>query len=138
MKLSSLISDLEQDEGKEALAYTDTVGKITVGVGHNLANNPLSDEAIRFILIEDILDCVLDLEKYPFWALANDARQNALINIRFNLGATGFAKFKNAITNANLGLWDDAANEFMDSKWYAQVGGRGPKVVHQIRHGVYR
>ena len=41
--INDVISQLKRDEGFRADVYIDTVGKRTVGYGHNLDANPLPD-----------------------------------------------------------------------------------------------
>lgn len=138
MNLKELVKDLREDEGVVPCPYVDSVGKATIGIGHNTDDNPLTDEMMEFILLCDLRECVEDLVNFPFWAIANDARRNALLNLRFNLGPSRFRSFENAIHFANMGMWDESADEWKDSKWYGQVGVRGPKVVEQVRNGEFR
>jgi lysozyme len=47
---------LAVDEGRKAKMYLDTVGKWTIGVGHNLSDKPISQRAIDVIFEDDIGD----------------------------------------------------------------------------------
>jgi lysozyme len=52
----------------------------------------------------------------------------------FNLGnrLKGFKKFLSAL---NMGQWDDAAREMMDSKWATQVGKRAERLRDMVLTG---
>jgi lysozyme len=59
------------------------------------------------------------------------------LNIFFNLGATRFRGFKNAIAAMNTENYDAAAVEFMDSRWARQVGNRALELTDIIKAGTY-
>ena len=54
MDKQKLIEQLRLHEGVEHKPYTDTVGKLTIGVGRNLDDRGLSDDEIDYILANDI------------------------------------------------------------------------------------
>ena len=49
----------------------------------------------------------------PWFAEIDSVRQDALINLCFNLGMTRLLGFKNALTAMSVGDYDKAADEFM-------------------------
>ena len=65
----------------------------------------------------------------------NKERLEALINMRYNLGATGFRKFKRMIQALGQRDWDKVAIEAEDSLWYQQVGERAKRIVFTLRYG---
>ena len=55
--MTIIIEMLRQHEGLETHAYTDTVGKVTIGVGRNIDPNGglgLSDDEIDYLLAKDV------------------------------------------------------------------------------------
>ncbi len=54
--LQKLYAELERDEGLRLKPYRDTVGKQTIGVGHNLDAKPISERAASCILEDDVAD----------------------------------------------------------------------------------
>ena len=50
----SFRTDVEAHEGRRRSPYRCTAGKLTIGVGHNLDDVPLSDEAIDVIFRNDL------------------------------------------------------------------------------------
>ena len=68
----------------------------------------------------------------------DSVRQDALIDISFNLGQTALRKFKNALKAMAKKQYEEAANEFMDSRWSQQVGNRALEVTNMIRSGEYQ
>jgi lysozyme len=125
---------LIRHEGLRAIPYLDSVGVWTVGVGHNMSR-PLSASAIRHILNDDIRDAANDLHHaFNWFAELDENRQAAMINLCFNLGLRrlqGFVKFLRAM---ELGDYETAAAELLDSLWASQVGkGRSHEVANLIR-----
>lgn len=125
---------LLRHEGLRAIPYLDSVGVWTVGVGHNMTR-PLSASAIRHILTDDIRDATNDLHHaFNWFAELDDDRQAAMINLCFNLGLhrlRGFVKFLAAM---ELGNYETAAKELLDSLWATQVGkDRSTDIANLIR-----
>ena len=79
-----------------------------------------------------------ELEDTYFWFRAlNEARQDAMIDICFNLGLTRLRGFVKALEAMSREQFDIAADEFMDSRWSQQVGNRAVEVTEIIRTGEY-
>ncbi len=76
-------------------------------------------------------------EEYYWFAGLNDARQDAMIDLSFNLGQTRLRGFVKALEAMSREQFDIAADEFMDSKWAKQVGMRAIRVTEMIRSGEY-
>lgn len=156
MNLDLLKRELIRDEGLRLKPYPDSKGISTIGVGHNLEASPLvGDIGERFtaagciteadaeaILCADIGGCTALLDKYlPWWAKLDDARQNALANMAFNMGVGPseeqpdgkLLQFKNSLALLERGDYAKAAANFAMSAWYRQVGQRAVRLVAVIK-----
>ena len=136
-----LIEMLKRHEGVESHAYKCSENKITIGVGRNVDKSGglgLSDDEVDYLLQNDIdrVSGELDSE-YEWFAGLDDVRQDAMIDISFNLGQTRLRAFKNALAARAKGEWRAAADEFMDSRWSGQVGNRAKELTEMIRTGQY-
>ena len=136
-----LIEMLKRHEGVESHAYKCSENKITIGVGRNVDKSGglgLSDDEVDYLLQNDIdrVSGELDSE-YEWFAGLDDVRQDAMIDISFNLGQTRLRAFKNALASLAKGDWRAAADEFMDSRWSGQVGNRAKELTEMIRTGQY-
>ena len=60
-----------------------------------------------------------------------------MINLCFNLGLPRLKKFVKALAAMEAGNYEEAAIEFLDSRWAKQVGSRALEVTHMIRSGEY-
>ena len=138
--MSKLIEQLKRHEGVRTHAYQCTANMTTVGVGRNIDEDGglgLSVDEIEFLLENDIRRCKQELITLPWFSQIDSVRQDALINMCFNLGMTRLLGFKNALTAMSVGDYDTAADEFMDSRWAKQVGCRAEEVCTMIRTGSY-
>ena len=64
-------------------------------------------------------------------------RQAVLIDMVFNLGWAGFAKFARLRMALGRRDWDAASNEMRDSAWFKQVGNRSQRLCVMMRSGLW-
>ena len=129
-----IYEQLTRDEEKRNRPYRDSVGKLTIGVGHNLDDKPISDRAVRVILEDDVADARNDLYLHLPWTKAlSEPRQAALLNMCFNMGIFGLLTFKKALAAIQAEAWDVAAAEILHSKYADQVGPRAHRVIQQLK-----
>lgn len=133
MAIDNIYDQLTRDEEKRNRMYLDSVGKHTIGVGHNLDDKPISDRACRIILEDDVADARDDLYRALPWAAGlSEPRQAALLNMCFNMGLGGLLTFKDALKALQEGRWEDARKGILSSKYAKQVGPRAHRVARQI------
>ena len=154
MNLTVMEQELERDEGLRLSAYKDPAEKLTIGVGRNLDDNPLSPaellvighdcrtqpitkEQALYLLGNDIKATTLCLDRFlPWWANMDEVRKRVLINMCFNLGISRLLQFKETLHWMQLGHYNAAASCMAESKWAAQVGQRAVRLENMMRTGV--
>jgi len=138
--VSDLIKMLKRHEGVRSKVYMCSANYETIAVGRNISESGLglSEDEINYMLNNDIKRVREELTDSYFWFPAmNEARQDALVDISFNLGQTRLRGFVKALEAMSREQFDIAADEFMDSKWSGQVGNRAVEVTEMIRTGEY-
>ena len=116
--------------------YLDSLGNPTCGIGHLLSvGSYVPMEVVEAFFLYDYKKALRAYRSFKFNDV-NTARRTALIDMIFNLGQNGFAKFTKMIEAIYNNDWDTVAKEAKDSKWYNQVGNRGKKIVKQLKTGV--
>lgn len=136
MNLDLLRAELVRDEGFHLKPYTDSVGKLTIGVGRNLIDKGLSRAEVFVLLDADIDECVADLtSSFPWFAKLDNVRQRALVNMRLNLGATGFRRFTKMLAAVAQGDYATASEQMLKSKWAGQVKGRAYRLARMMATG---
>ncbi len=139
--MNELIEMLRRHEGVRDKVYLCSAGYETIGVGRNISEDGLglSKDEIDYLLNNDIKRVREELtEEYYWFAGLNDARQDAMIDLSFNLGQTRLRGFVKALEAMSREEFENAADEFMDSKWSEQVGDRAVEVTEIIRTGEYQ
>jgi len=137
--MSQLIEQLMRHEGYRQFPYKDTVGKLTIGVGRNLDDVGISEDEAAYLLDNDITVARHELLfAFPAFSQMQPVRQDALINMVFNMGITRFKGFKNMIAALVEQNYQLAADEMLDSKWARQVGSRADELAYQMRTNSYK
>jgi len=132
----TLLSQIKRHEGFRGYVYLDSEGIQTVGYGHNL-ERPMSEELASRILAYDLEQATKSARTLTYFDDLNDPRQDAVVNMIFNLGLRGFLGFKRMNAALFLHNYDLAAKEALDSKWAVQVGDRARELAAQIKNGEY-
>ena len=139
MNNARLKKQLEVDELRSKKIYTDTVGKISGGIGRNLTDRGFSDDEIDLMYANDVRMAETDARALaPNFEKLNDVRQEVLVNMSFNMGKTRLAGFKKFLAAVEIQDFYRAADEMKDSAWYGQVKDRGVRLVYAMRFGVFK
>ena len=118
-----------------------SAGYETIGVGRNISESGLglSNDEIEYLLKNDIMRCQQELRgEYDWFKDLDSVRQEALIDLSFNLGQTRLRTFVKALGNMAAGNYEEAGQEFYRSRWAEQVGDRSLEVCQMISSGEYQ
>jgi lysozyme len=137
--MKRLIETLKRHEGVKYYVYKDHLGYETIGVGRCLKQGVglgLTHDEVDYLLMNDINRCLEELDAaFPWFKDLTEIRREAMINLCFNLGLTRLRKFEKALAAMSIHNYEEAANEFLDSRWAKQVGNRAAEVTEMIRTG---
>ncbi len=137
-------------EGFSSVVYKCPAGYDTIGYGRNIESHPLSQREREQLQNGEISKEVAmewlkkDLEQRYYLAcdfawfrdLDNVARAGAVVDLIYNLGYSGFKKFKKFIEAMNKRDYIKAVMELEDSAWFNQVGRRAKEISKMIQLGV--
>ena len=143
------LAQLKRHEGERLTAYKDTVGVLTVGVGHNCKASPvpgvekpgdrITQEISDRLFLEDVQKHERQILKSLPWISGLVApRQAVLFNMAFNLGVSGLLGFKNTLSLIEQGKYLAASDAMLRSKWATQVKGRAVEMAAQMRTGKWQ
>lgn len=136
MNRDELKKQLRRDEGSRLKPYIDSVGKMTIGVGHNLSDVGITEDVQELLLNNDIDDVEQALDNnYPWWHSMDEARQLVLANMCFNMGIHVLSGFKNTLDAMQRGDYQTAAAGMKSSKWAEQVGPRAERLILMMERG---
>ena len=136
MDYKRLTKQLQFEEGEKLKLYKCPADKFSIGIGRNLEDRGISQDEALYLLSNDITRCEDELRRnLPFFEKLSDNRQEALLNMCFNLGISGLLKFKNMLRNIEEQNWIYAIDELEDSKYAKQVPNRVARLKQQILKG---
>ena len=138
--VQNLAKQLTIDEGIESQAYKDSLGLLTIGIGRlidpSVLGSGLRPDEIEYLFNNDLKDRIEKLSKEIPWFLELDeARQGVLLNMSFQMGVTGFLKFKNTLALIKEGRYTEAATAMLQSKWAKQTPKRAARLAKQMLTG---
>ena len=78
------------------------------------------------------------IKDYSWYVNQDRVRQEALVELTFNLGLNGLLTFKLMLAEMKRKDYINAAKELLDSIWATQVGtSRAINIANRIRTGTY-
>lgn len=127
---------LESEEGLRLKPYKCSEGKLTIGIGHNLDANGISLAVANLIYKEDEARAIKDAKSLVsnFNDLSDD-RKTALVDMAFQMGKTRLRGFKNMIQAVEIGAFDVAAKEMLDSRYARQTPSRANRSAELMKKG---
>lgn len=136
MNRTKLIQRLTIEEGLRLLPYKDSRGILTLGIGHNLSV-PITRTAAEAICNDDITAHAAQLtSSIPWIGTLDDARQDVLIDMCFNLGVGGLLEFRATLAAVQGGDYPTAAAQMLQSSWATEVGHRAQVLAQIMKDGV--
>ena len=136
-----LIDQVKHHEGLVLHGYKDSRGYLTIGYGRlideELGGGITAAEA-ETLLLNDLTKVIAEAKQYDWYDGLNDPRKAVVISMMFNLGRPRFEKFVNTIAFIRDGLFEEASEEMLNSKWAHQVGNRAIMLSRQMATGEWQ
>ena len=109
---------LVRHEGMVCHVYKCSEGFETLGVGRNLNANGISEDEAMYMLENDIKRVQEELDKsWGAWRTFPEAARMVCVDMCFQLGISGFMGFRRTRALMEMGMWLEASEEMLDSKW---------------------
>jgi lysozyme len=127
---------LEFEEGLRLKPYKCSEGFTTIGIGHNLDANGISQAVADLMYKEDEREAIGHAKRLvdDFNGLS-DNRKIVLVSMVFQMGYNGVTRFKNTIQAINDKQYEIAAKEMLDSKWARQTSARAKRLSKMMENG---
>ncbi|HQT90405.1 MAG TPA: glycoside hydrolase family protein [Candidatus Kryptobacter bacterium] len=135
MNTPALLSSIERHEGFVPYAYEDSLGYWTIGFGTLIdkrGGGITRDEGATLLanrLNAKIEDLDTDL---PWWRLLDDARQNVLAEMAYQMGVAGLREFSHMLAYLKARQYPEAAQAGLDSAWAKVQSPARAKELMQI------
>lgn len=133
---AKLRAQLTEAEGVRLTAYTDTVGKTTIGCGRNLTDVGISQAMSDQMLDEDIGRAHDECRRAFGWFDGLDeVRQRVLVEMMFNLGRPRLLGFRLMLSAVQSRNFDEASRQMLQSVWATQVHQRAVRLARWMKSG---
>ena len=130
----SLINQIKKHEGFRSTVYQCTEGYDTIGYGFAIKDLFLDEDIAELILIRNLAVLVERIKKtFPWINDAPEEVQDVVANMCYQLGISGFSKFKKTIYLLETEQYEEASVEMLDSLWYKQTPNRAKELSEEIR-----
>jgi len=116
---------LVRHEGIRIFPYKCSENYLTISCGRNLETNGISEEEAMYLLDNDIKRVKEELNmNFGAWRTMPEKARMVCIDMTFQMGITGFMKFRKTRQLMELGMWLEASEEILDSKYNLQTPSR--------------
>jgi lysozyme len=127
---------LAHHEGRVAHAYKDSLGYLTIGVGHLIDDRrggKLPEHIIDALLEWDIAEHKRELDTALPWAKdLSEVRYAVLLDMAFNMGVPRLLGFVRTLAMVKEGRYKEAAENMLLSLWARQVKTRAVRLSRMM------
>ena len=129
-----LLSSIRKHEGFRAKVYKCSEGFDTIGYGFAIKDLVLDEDIANIILQRKLESLIRSIEfKFSWYADLPNAVKDVVIEMCFQMGLSGFSKFKKTIEHLQCEEWESAADECLVSKWATQTPNRAKALSDKLR-----
>ena len=124
-ELNDIVKDIKKHEGFEPKVYQCTEGYDTIGYGF----------AIKDLILMKKLHKLLQriIVAFPWFKDIDETAKTVVVNMCYQLGLSGFSKFKKTIYLLETEQYEDASIEMLDSLWAKQTYNRAKELSETLR-----
>jgi len=139
---------LKIHEGVKYVSYLDSIGLPTAGIGHLLRSNEVTKFPVPTVVSKEQVDQWFQQDApisisgaqrllgIDTWGELTDIRKRACADLCYNMGEGRLSKFVRFIAAMKAGNYNAAGDSLRQSKWFTQVGRRGPNIITMIVNDV--
>ena len=126
---------LSSDEGTELKLYKCSENFWTIGTGRNLQVNGISQDEADLMLDNDIKGAERGAKSLvsDFNGLSDNVKI-VLVSMVFQMGKRGVSNFKNMLQAIEIGAFDVAAIEMLNSRWAKQTPNRAKRLAERMKN----
>ena len=130
-----LIDQIKKHEGFKKRVYKCSQGYDTIGYGFAIKDLVLDEDIAEQILIRKLYDLTCKIQDRFRWFDDQPREvQDVITNMCYQMGVTGFSKFKKTIYLLKHRDYKKASFEMLESKWALQTPHRAEELSLIIRN----
>ena len=137
--LEEAVELVAQHEGFRSKPYHCTEGYLTIAYGKRVDYLQVDKETGKKWLKEELKELDKRLQHtFGWFNNSPDDVKKVVIDMCYNLGVSGFSKFKKTIYLFDTGQYEEASEEMLNSKWANQVKTRALNdslIIKKLKQG---
>ena len=131
----SLIEEIKVHEGFRDKVYKCSEGFDTIGYGFAIKDLILDQDIAEMILDRKLKALTENINnKFDWFNESPQKVQDVVSNMCYQIGLSGFSKFKKTIYYLETEQYEEAADEMLDSLWARQTPNRANELSNIIRN----
>ena len=130
----NLIDSIKKHEGYVGIVYKDSLGIDTIGYGFAIKDLELDEDICEIILERKITQLIDRINnKFSWYKYMPQEIKDIVTEMCYQLGVTGFSKFKKTIAYLQDKKWEEASDEMLDSLWARQTPNRAKEMSDRVK-----
>ena len=114
----NLIDSIKNHEGFRSRVYKCSAGYDTIGYGAAIKDLEIDEDIAEMILMRQIYKLEKRVaETFDWYDTIPDKIKDVVVEMCFQIGVSGFMKFKKTIQYCSDKDWANMSVEMLDSKW---------------------
>ena len=130
-----LLNQIKKHEGFKDTVYECSEGYDTIGYGFAIKDLVLDQDIADLILMRKIDKLEHRIcDKFDWFLSSPEEVKIVVVNMCYQLGLSGFSKFKKTIYLLETEQFDEASIEMLHSLWAKQTPNRANELSEQLRN----
>ena len=133
-ELQSIVDDIKRHEGFKPKVYQCSEGYDTIGYGFAIKDLEIDKDIADLILMRKLHKLLERITiAFPWFKDVHNDVKSVVVNMCYQLGISGFSKFKKTIYYLETEQYEEASIEMLNSLWAKQTPSRAKELSEEIR-----
>tara|TARA_Y100001963_G_C6694848_1_gene406473 strand:- start:78 stop:506 length:429 start_codon:yes stop_codon:yes gene_type:complete len=133
-ELQEIVDDIKKHEGFKSTVYKCTEGYDTIGYGFAVKDLVIDEDVADLILMKKLHSLLQRIcLSFDWFQHINPKAKGVVVNMCYQLGLSGFSKFKKTIYYLETEQYSEASSEMLDSLWAKQTPNRAKELSEIIK-----
>ena len=130
----NLIKQIKEHDGFKSSVYHCSEGYDTIGYGFAIKDLEIDEDIAELILMRKIDKLQQRIAStFGWWFNSKKEVKDVVTNMCYQLGVSGFSKFKKTIYYLETEQYEEASVEMLDSLWAKQTPNRAKELSEAVR-----
>ena len=130
-----LLDEIKKHEGFRSTVYECTEGYDTIGYGFAIKDLELDEDIAELILMRKLDSLQARIaSRFGWFCSSPEEVKDVVTNMCYQLGLSGFSKFKKTIYLLETEQYEEASIEMLDSLWAKQTPNRAKELSETLRN----